>query len=350
MKKSLLALTLTAALFSCKKDIEQKSLSAEDTTGDGWLKGNLRKTVITPNGAGGWQSTANVPAGNVNITVRVNTNGAGGIYPNSSYNSTQVFTGSTDAQGNYVIPVKSSGTGAGVTAAVMVEGFIGTQDTVINGTTKTGRTCQYIGTSANQTVYKGQTTWYNPAVWSFANGNMGVVTDLQNPNAAWIGTAVVTGSVSKSYIRWLTTIQTATPTSTVSAQSNTNVPVSGGNVYLTLNSDPFSLGAKVYQTTTNSSGQYTFNVTTVNNGTAGFPTQNSTIWVSDLVASRDTVKVTVTMNGTTTISNVTATPFTTGDFGVYNGSGLNQAQNGLFSNEVRNAVNINYSAGTFQPN
>lgn len=350
MKKSLLALTLTAALFSCKKEIEQKSLSSEDISGDGWVKGNLQKTVITPvAGGAGWTNTVKVPAAGVNITIRVATNGANGIYPNSSYASTQVFTGTTDANGNYAIAVKSSGTGAGVAAAVSVEGFVGTQDTIINGVTKTGRTCQYIGQSSNVTVWKGQTTWYSPNTWSFANNNMNVVVDIQNPNAVNIGTAVVTGSVSKSFIRWLTTIQTATPTSTVSAQSNTNVPVSGGRVYLTLDVDPLTLSTKVYQTTTDAAGQYTFNVSTVNPGTPGY-TQNSTVWVSDMVGTRDTVKVTVTMNGTATISNVTATPFTTGQAGVYSGNTLNQAQNALFSNEVRNAVNINYNSGTFTPN
>ena len=47
MKKSLLALTLTAALFSCKKDIEQKSITATDLSGNGWVKGSVEKTIIT---------------------------------------------------------------------------------------------------------------------------------------------------------------------------------------------------------------------------------------------------------------------------------------------------------------
>ena len=348
MKKSLLALTLTAALFSCKKDIEQKTITATDNSGNGFIKGQLMKTIITPNGNGAWTNNTKVPAAGVNITARVATNGGNGIYPSSNYNSTEVFSGTTDANGWYNIAVKSNGTSNGVQAQVFVEGFNGTQDTLINGTTKVGRLCNYFGQSTFTQVYKGQTAfpWNNTFTWSFNNGNMTVVTDINNPTANNLGTAIVTGSVNMSFVRQSITVVSGTPQAAV--YSNTNVPVPDGTkVYCTLTNDPLTLSPKVYQVST-TAGTYTFNLNTVNAGTPGF-NQNSTIWVSDLVKSRDTVKVTVVMTGTTFVSSSTAAPVA-GETGVYDASGLGQNHNSLFSNENRNSINFTYAAGNFQPN
>jgi len=351
MKKSLLALTLTAALFSCKKDIEQKTLEAKDISGNGWVKGNLQKTIITPNGGNPaqWTNTTKVPAVGVNITVRVATNGVDGIYPNSNYVSTEVFTGSTDANGNYAIGVKSNGTGAGVLATVLVEGFTGTQDTLINGTTKTGKWCAYIGSSspAGTRVWKGQTTWWNPNTWSFPNGNMTVIADITNPTGNNIGSAIITGSIAHSFVRSASTNNNGTIT--VAPPTSTDVPVPDGTkVWYTFDVDPLTLSTKVYQTTT-SAGNYTFNVSTVNVGTTGF-NQNGTVWLSDLTGTRDTVKCLTTITGTVVGVQTTATPFTTGKPGVWNAAGITSFQNALFSNEVRNAVNLTYNQASFTAN
>jgi hypothetical protein len=347
MKKSLLALTLTAALFSCKKDIEQKTLEAKDISGQGWVKGNLTKTIITPNGNGGWTNNTKVPASGVNVTIRVATNGVNGIYPNSNYASTEVFTGSTDAQGNYAIGVKSNGTGNGVTASIFIEGFTGTQDTMINGATKTGKWCAYVGTSANQTVYKGQTSWWNPNTWSFNNGNMMVIADVTNPTTPNIGSAIITGSIAYSFVRSATTNNNGTIT--VAPPTSTDVPVPDGTkVWYTFDVDPLTLSTRVYQTTT-SAGNYTFNVQTVAVNTNGF-NQNGTVWLQDLTGTRDTVKCLTTITGTVVGAQTTASPFTTGKPGVWNAAGITSFQGGLFNNEVRNAVNLTYNQASFTAN
>lgn len=347
MKKSLLALTLTAALFSCKKDIEQKTLEATDNSGSGWVKGNLQKTIITPNGGAGWTNTTKIPAAGVNITVRVATNGVNGIYPNSNYASTEVFTGATDAAGNYAIAVKSNGTGQGVTASIFIEGFTGTQDTLINGVTKTGKMCAYVGTSASPQVYKGQTTWWNPNTWSFGNGNMFVITDVTNPTSPAIGTALITGSIGCSFVKDDRTNNNGTIT--ISPPTSTTVPVPDGTkVWYTFDVEPLTLTTKVYQTTT-SAGSYSFSVSTVSVNTPGF-TQNGTVWLSDLTGTRDTVKCMTVITGTVVAPQTTATPNTTGKPGTWNGAGITSFQGGLFNGEVRNAVNLTYNQASFTAN
>lgn len=344
MKKSLLALTLTAALFSCKKDIEQKSLEATDITGTGWVKGNLQKTVIAPQN-GGWNADTRVAAAGVNIQVRVATNGGNGIYPNSNYQATEVFSGQTDANGNFAIAVKSNGTSNGVQANVIIEGWQGTQDTVINGVTKPGRLCNYFGTSNFVQVHKGQATWWNNINrWSFVFGNMSVVNDNNNPTSPNLGTAIVTGSVG--YTTWQSSVTVVSGTAGAPAITNTYVMKSPNTkVYATFNNDPLTLSPKPYVATTDANGSYTFNFATVNPGTPGFG-QSATIWVSDLQATRDTFKIQSTYTGTLFVS--TATSIATGRAGVYDG--FNNNQGNLFSNEVRNAVNFVHGFFSFTAN
>jgi len=345
MKKSLLALTLTAALFSCKKDIEQKSLEATDITGTGYVKGNLQKTVIAPNGGGGWNNDTKVAAAGVNISVRVATNGFNGIYPNSNYASTEVFSGTTDANGNFNIAVKTNGTTNGVNAQVFVEGWQGTQDTIINGVTKTGRLCNYFGITANLGVFKGQSSYLNLNRWSFNVGNMSVVNDNNNPTSSNLGTAVVTGSVG--YTVWQSSVNVISGTVQPAAITNTYVMKSpvGTKVYATFSNDPLTLSPKPYQATTDANGSYIFNFATVNAGTPGFG-QSASIWVSDLQATRDTMKITSVYTGTTFVS--TSTAIATGRAGVYDG--FNNNQGSLFSNEVRNAVNFVHGFFSFTAN
>lgn len=345
MKKSLLALTLTAALFSCKKDIEQKSLEATDITGNGYVKGNLQKTIITPNGGGGWNNDTRVAAAGVNISIRVATNGFNGIYPNSNYVSSEIFSGTTDANGNFNIAVKSNGTTNGVNGTVFIEGWQGTQDTLINGVTKVGRLCNYFGTTANVAVFKGQSSYVNFNRWSFNQGNMSVVNDLNNPNSSSLGTAIVTGSVG--YTVWQSSLTVVSGTPGAPAITNTAVLTAnaGTKIYATFSNDPLTLSPKMYETSTAANGTYTFNFATVNNGTPGFA-QNATIWIADYNTTRDTVKITSVYTGTTFVS--TSTAMATGKSGTYNGFNMNQ--NGLFSNEVRNANNFIFPFGNFTAN
>ena len=110
MKKSLLALSLAVVLFSCKKE-KTSDFTATDTTGSSVVKGNVNKNVITPNGAGGWNNTSRVAATGVNVTIKINKSGTGGLYPNSTVAGADVYSTTTDANGNYAITVKSNATG-----------------------------------------------------------------------------------------------------------------------------------------------------------------------------------------------------------------------------------------------
>ncbi|MBK9284137.1 MAG: hypothetical protein IPM51_07420 [Sphingobacteriaceae bacterium] len=347
MKKSLLALTLTAALFSCKKDIEQKSLEATDITGMGWVKGTLRKTIITPDGGAGWTSNTKVPAAGVNVSVRVNKNGGTGIYPNSNQSGVEVFNGVTDANGNYAIAVKSNGTSNGVNALVLVEGFQGTQDTLINGVTKTGRLCNYFGMSQNMMVYKGQSTYWNGNnninEWAFYNGNMSVVNDNNNPTQNQIGTAQITGSVTFGVWTSSTNVVSGTVQPSSVNQNGLLTAPAGTKVYYTFNTDPLSLSTKVYETSLAANGTYTFDVSTVKVNTPGFG-QDGNVWIQDLRQSRDTIKITSVYTGTTFVSS--STVIATGPTGVYNG-GTFSNQNDLFNGEIRNGVNHNYNFFSF---
>jgi hypothetical protein len=332
MKKSLLALSVTALFFaSCKKDTTPAAFTPTDMTGAAHIKGNVTKNVVTPNGGGGWTANTRVPAANVNISVRI---AKSSLYPNSNAQGSDVYTGKSDANGNYDIQVTANG--SGVVANIVIDGFSATLDTVINGVTKTGLPCLYVGTSANVNAWTGQNSWFN---YNFNATNIGT-----NPNNIVIGTAMVTGSVGMNFVRQAITVQTSTigpPNGTVT--TTTIVPVSNQRVYLDFTMDPTALALKSYSTTTDAAGNYTFNLSTVAAGTPGF-NQNASIWVPDMHTTRDTVKVTTTMNGTMTVSSSTAAPVT-GMPGVYNM--VNTSQNGVYNTEIRNAVNMTYNA--FQP-
>jgi hypothetical protein len=200
---------------------------------------------------------------------------------------------------------------------VTIEGFTGTLDTLVNGQTRTGLSTSFQGTTITTTLYIGQTAQIDHSF------NSNIVST--NPNGVQTGSALVTGSVSVSLIK-------ETMTGTIVSHSFINTPVSAGHrVYLRLNNDPTTLGPKVYETATDINGQYSFAVSTVELGTAGFP-QNATIWINDFAATRDTIK-----------ANNTRVP---GQSGVFQMSSVNQT--GLYNNAIKNAVYVRYT--NFVPN
>jgi hypothetical protein len=317
MKKSLLALSLTALLFSCKKETTNPEFTATDMTGTGWLSGYASKTVITPNGTGGWTNTSRVPAQGVNVTVRVAKNQ---LYPASNAAGADVYSGTTDANGYYKIAIKSNA--SGVVGNVVIDGFYATQDTVINGVKKAGLWNTWTGLSTTRNIFIGQTT--------NLDHTFNATNPTSNPNNINIGSAIVTGSVSMNFA--MTTKTGTNP----AVPGTTNVPVpSGTKVYLDFTMDPTILAVKKYETTTDAAGSYTFNLATVAAGTTGFP-QNATIWIADYARSRDTIKI-VVGTATTTVPGLN---------GVFNNTST--TQNGVFNSEIRNAVNLNY--GAFTPN
>jgi hypothetical protein len=318
MKKSLIVFSaLVLAFASCKKTSSPAAFSPTDMTGKGHVKGNVTKNVIAPNGTGGWTSNTRVPAPNVNVSVRIDKSS---LYPNSNSQGSDVYSATTDANGNYDIEVTANGNG--VVANIVVDGFSSTLDTVVNGVVKTGLPALYAGGTGAVNVWTGQNSWFN---YNFVASNVG-----SNPNNITIGTAMVSGSVGVSFVK-ATINGTNTP-----VYSTTVVPVSNTNVYMNFNMDPTLMATKQYTATTDAMGNYTITVSTVKNGTPGF-NQNALIWVADRAGTRDTVKI---VNGTT------VNPYTTGPSGVFNS--VNTFQLGVYNTEIRNAVNLTYSS--FTPN
>ncbi|MDO8998909.1 MAG: hypothetical protein Q7W45_04015 [Bacteroidota bacterium] len=320
MKKSILALSITLALFSCKKKETTTDFTATDVTGTSVVKGNVNKNVITPNGVGAWTNTSRINMAGVVVTIKVNKGGAQGLYPNSTANGADVYSGTTDANGNYAISVKSNATG--VSALITIDGFTGTQDTIINSVVKTGLYATYFGTSTTRTLFMGQNTTFDH---NFTATNVS-----SNPNNITIGTAQLSGSISMNMA--LTTKTGTNPIINIPTGTNVAVPA-GITVYMSLDKDPTTLVAKLYTATTDAAGRYSFTFPTVAASTPGF-FQNATIWVADHAANRDTLRI---VNG----SNA---PTTAGPSGVFNNSSTNQG--GLFNNENRNATNFSFGGFT----
>ncbi len=327
MKKSILAfsfiLSVSAGLMlSCKKKKDDTSFTQTDVTGTTVVKGNVNKNVISHNGNGNWTNTNRVNMAGVTVTIKINKGGSQGLYPNSpSSSGASVYSGVTDASGNYAITVKANANG--VSAQITIDGFTGTQDTVINGVTKTGLYAIYAGMNTTRTLYMGQTVT--------VDHNFTATNVSSNPNNFITGMATITGSINMNMIR-------KNITGTVIALSTTNVAVPANTtVYLSFDKDPALLTSKVYQTTTDAAGRYTFTVTTVPVNTPGF-NQDATIWVADYAATRDTLNY----NG----ANNTFLNTTPGPLGVFRSNPT--FQSGVYSTDIRNATHLTYSM--FTPN
>ena len=304
---------LCALLTSCNKN-EPTPFTPTDVTGTTVVKGNVNKNVITPDGSGGWTSgsAARIPAPNVNVSITVNKNS---LYPNSSAQGADVYNAVTDASGNYSVAVRSNA--SGVIARITIDGFTGTLDTLVNGVTKNGLSAVYQGTTITTTLIMGQPQQVDH---SFDSRNV-----ASNPNAIQTGTAILTGSASINLIK-------ETMTGTLVSYSSINAPVPAGHkVYLRLQNDPVSLSGKVYETTTDANGYYSFELSTVANGTQGF-SQNATIWMNDYAATRDTLKADNTVaKGMPGVFQMNST-----------------TESGLYNHTIRNAVYVRYN--TFVPN
>lgn len=309
MKKSILALSIIALFTACKKE-NKKEFTPTDVTGTTVVKGNVSKNVITPNGSGGWLNNSRVPAAGVNVSIKINRNS---LYPNSTAQGADVYSGTTDNNGNYAITVKSNATG--VNAQITIDGFTGTLDTLINGQVKTGLYATYAGTTQNRTIFMGQNSTLDHSF------NASLVTT--NPNAiVKIGNATVTGSLGITYIKEILT-------GTVVSISSTVVPLTNHKVYLQFSNDPHTQAAKSYEVETDANGYYNFNLTTVENGTPGF-SQNATIWINDFATTQDTIKADNSKK--------------TGKAGVYQMKTI--VENAIYNNHIRNAKHITYTSFT----
>ena len=311
MKKITTLLSLSLFLFfACKKE-EPKEFAATDVTGSTVMKGNITKNVILPDGLGNWTSSGKASAKDVQVSIKINKSS---LYPNSSAQGADVYSGITDDKGNYNISVKSNA--SGVIAQITVEGFTSTLDTLMNGTLKKGLLANYTGTAFTSTLYMGQSFVYN---YGFTASPVS-----SNPNTLPIGNAIITGSVGQSIVKEIMT-------GTIVSLTTAFVPLSNQKVFLSLNKDPKLLQQKLYEITTDTDGRYSFTVETVSSGNTGF-SQSATLWVTDRAATRDTLKIDNTIK--------------TGRTGVYSMKSINLT--GVYSDQIRNANYLNYT--NFTPN
>lgn len=306
MKKYILLLTSAGLLvFGCKKTTKN-TFTPTDVTGTTVLKGTITKNVITPNGNGGWTSSARVSAQGIHVSVTVSKSS---LYPNSSAQGADVYNAVTDANGNYNMTVKTNA--GGVDAKITVDGYSATLDTIINGTLKTGLQYNYVGTNDQRTLIMGQNSQldYN-LTGSYANNV---------PGSLHTGTAMITGFVGVSLIK-------EALAGTLIVNSTTVYALPDTKVFMNFNNDAKSFTTGYYETTTDASGNYTFVVNTVNSGVTGFP-QNGQIWVNDIATTRDTLKLNNTIK--------------TGKAGVF--KSVTQNQNAVFIGNIRNATNLTYT-------
>ncbi len=306
MKNTIAILATLSLLVACKKE-NSNTITPTDTTGYGSLKGTVTKNTIMPNGNGAYNPNAVVPAANVKVTVKVNKNA---LYPASNASGADVYSTTTDAKGFYNIDIKTNANG--VSALVTIEGFTGTMDTIVNGNTRTGLFTNYIGTQQTRQIIIGQANQFD---YLMANSTIN-----SNPNTIYqIGTGIVTGSVAVNQFKQV-------QTGTLVSLTSTNIPLANHKVYMTFNKDPNTLATKYYEVTTDANGVYSFNVSTVLNGTAGF-NQNATIWVADYATTQDTISTSNTIK--------------TGRAGVFQSITTNV--NGIYNNSVKNANNFVYT-------
>lgn len=307
MKNLLFVIALATLLVSCKKD-KKEDFKATDVTGTGTISGHVNKNVVTPDGGGSFTNSSRVPAKGIRVSVKINKNQ---LYPNSNAQGADVYTATTDSLGNYNISVKTNANG--VNASISIEGFAATLDTIINGVVKPGFYATYAGSNQNITVVMGQGYQINH---NFTASNIS-----SNPNTIVVGSAVITGSVGMSVVKEFSV--SGFPISYV----NEIVAVPAGHiVYLNFQNDPATLSAKTYTAVTNANGFYTFNVSTVDQNTAGF-SQNADIWINDFAKTRDTL----TLSGAVK----------TGPAGVFQME--TTSQNGVYSNTIKNATHLSYT-------
>ena len=311
MKKTLLIVGISAALFSCKKQTT-KEFEATDLTGQSTLKGNISKPVFRTGGA-----THNEPAAGVEVSVRVNNNE---LYPNNSNaQGAKNYYGTTDANGNYVVnPVVNQ---SGVNALVTVPDMVSTLDTVINGTRRTGFLTQFIGNGGNNlTLTSGTETNFS---FTYNYTTLG-----GNPGNLYIGDAWITGWVTYQTVRAYTS-----PSGSLTTLGNYSVAAGNTPVWLTYNVDPTTGTVRTYSVTTDVAGKYTFTVTASANtpGTA-------TLKLPDYIHTMDT-----TVYSNASFTTIT-TPAKTGKAGFY-GDFMPPVQSGIFAKEFR-YVNANYTLFT----
>jgi len=292
MKKSLIIIGFTALLFSCKKEKKAEDFKASDLTGATTLKGTITKPQAT---------TSPVPASGVSISVKIDNTQ---LYPNSpTATGSRVYTGTTDANGNYSISVTTVG-GNGASALVTVNDFTGIFDPI------TGTQANFTGTATTMQLITGVTKNYNYNATSTLIGTP-IVT----------GTATVSGTLKAVYFK----------EGPVGVFTPTSYTLANHLVQLDFDKDPTTQQIKTYNATTDASGNFSFTISTT--AAAGY-SDAAKLYVVDFPTTQDTIL----MGGT----QVTGKP------GYFGNNNLTVPGGPLVPTEIRNAIILNY--GAFVPN
>lgn len=223
MKKTLLAIGIVAALFSCKKDDEVTVLEATDLTGTATLAGKITHEDPT-------SADDKYLAGAV-VTVRV-TNAA--LYPNSNNaQGTETYSATSDANGNYSVAVTVNQEGSAVTVSY----------SNVNVTENDGDVHAYSKGNWNTTLYAGVRT----------NNNVQYDKDkLTEATNVPVETAIVRGNIKiRHYVQ---------QTSGGTIFNLEDVILANHPVKLTYDEDPTTFVERVYTTTTDADGNYSFTI------------------------------------------------------------------------------------------
>jgi hypothetical protein len=290
MKKTLLTIGVVAALFSCSKEDEITVLEATDLTGTAVVTG----TISGDNPLNGW-NTAGLEG--VPVSIRVDNDQ---LYPNnSSAQGSEVYSGTTDAEGRYSISVtvNQEGSAANVTFGnkIIIDPANGYSYTFSDDNSSSG----------SYTLYANQNKVIDTEYDSDSNGNA---------NTAPVGTGEVRGKVYiEKSIEWAAGVF-----------KDTLYYLDNQNVTLVYDYDPTTRMPKTYTATTDANGDYSFTVDCVDN-MYQFD-DDYEITIPDMNATFDTIM----MNGSTS----------TGPTGYFNDDTRNGS---LDANQIINNQDLFYN-------
>lgn len=290
MKKSFLTIGLAVLLFSCKKPAKT-TFTPTDQTGIATLKGNITKQQA---------ATSPVPVSGVNVSVKINNTD---LYPNSpTATGSQVYNGTTDANGNYNISVRTVG-GIGCPALITINNVVSTFDPI------TGTQATFAGTvNSTMRLITGVTQDFDYSMMN--SSNLGTLTT---------GTATVMGTIKVVFFK-------ENPTG---VYTPTSYSLANHTVYLDFDRDPSTQVVKTYSTTSDANGNFSFNITTT--AAAGY-NDKAKLYVVDYPTTQDTIKL---IGGTVT-----------GKPGYYQNTFINLT--GLQPTNISNGNTLTY--GSFSPN
>jgi len=288
MKKSLFIAVLGLAMVfsSCKKNNEP-SFSAANETGTTQFTG-----VIVKEQEGG--STA--PISGVVVTVDIKNSQ---LYPNSpTAQGSNVYSGTTDANGLFSINVVTNGNG--IRARVNVANTISSYDP-IGGT-------QVLFQVSNDPGH----LYFVAGVPVSASYTMVPTTGT---GTAVTGTATVTGTVKEQLYDYV---------HGPNYGGDTLLPLPNYTVMLNFNKDPNTQLVTAYTAVTDAKGNYTFTISTTN--AQGYPDQ-AQVYVNALAGTMDTIKSSGRVIGqpgvyaappTITINNLTPNTISNDNYFTYN--------------------------------